>query len=329
MKNEVRSLYRTFGPPKSMGVDPIDNAHPLFFLVRQFLDEVDLAILFNTKRCRYQCRFCALPAQSSRRWIEEDKVLAQFLYVINEAKHTLGVLDRLTIANEGSVLDFDTFPRGALEKIISAAEEILGIKKIVLEIRMEFVKNEVLEDLSDRTRRKLAVLTGFETLDSEIRSAILGRSQDVSLFEAGIEILARNNTDLIAYVLYKPHQLMTDAEARVEASNTIDFLAIACERNGINLTIRLNPMYAAKGTPWYIEAMAAGDKYSPPLLSDVIELADEKRARGIPVYIGLTSEGRAPDNATYKARPEHKKDFLKKAIAMNMFSGSPNISLES
>lgn len=317
MNNEVRSLYRTFGPPKPMGVAPIDNAHPLFFLVRQFLEEVDLAILFNTKRCRYQCRFCTLPAQSSLTWIEEDKVLAQFLYVINEAKHTLGVLDRLTIANEGSVLDFDTFPRRALEKIVAAAEEIRGLKKIVLETRMEFVKDEVLEDLSARTRRKLAVLAGFETLNSEIRSAILGRRQEVSMFEAGIEVLARNNTDLIAYVLYKPSPVMTDAEARVEASTTIDFLVAACERNGVNLTIRLNPMYAATGTPWHNEAMAAGDRYSPPLLSDVVEVAEEKRARGISIYLGLTSEGRATDNATYKARPEYKKDFLKKAIVMN------------
>ncbi len=318
MRDEVRSLYRAFGPPKPMGNAPLNSAHPLFFLVRQFLGEVDLAILFNTKRCRYQCRFCTLPAQSSRTWIEEDKVLAQFRHVINEAKHTLGVLDRLTIANEGSVLDFDTFPRQALNMIIDASEEILGLSKVVLETRMEFVTDDVFRDIRGRTRRKLAVLAGYETLDEEIRSAILGRRQDISTFEAGIGVLARNNTDLIAYVLYKPSPVMTDAEARIEASDTIDFLAALCERSGVKLTIRLNPMYAATGTPWHKEAMAAGDRYSPPLLSDVLEIAKEKRARGVPVYLGLTSEGRATDNTTYKARPEYHKGLLKEAIAMNM-----------
>ncbi|GEO80618.1 hypothetical protein ROR02_07490 [Pararhodospirillum oryzae] len=183
---------------------------------------------------------------------------------------------------------------------------------------MEFVNDEILNNIKSKTRRKIAILAGFETLDPEIRSNILGRRQDVSIFESGIEVLGRSKTDLIAYVLYKPSPLMTDSAARIEASTTIDFLAAACKRNGVNLTIRLNPMYAATGTPWHDEAMAAGDAYSPPLLSDVVEVAKEKRARGIPVYLGLTSEGRATNNTTYKAHPGHTKESLKQAISMNM-----------
>src|SRR4051794_18027211 len=105
----IRELYDNFGPRKPTG-PTISPLQPHYFLLRTFLDEQDLVIIFNTKRCRFQCDFCDLPLKSSRSFISGDKIIDQFLFVVNELKHSLSIIDRLTISNDGSVLDDSTFP---------------------------------------------------------------------------------------------------------------------------------------------------------------------------------------------------------------------------
>ncbi len=166
----IRNLYRQFGPPKPMGSSAGDLDKPHFFLHRKFLGEQDLAILFNTKRCRYQCRFCSLPAKSSQEWIDAEHVVNQFVYVTNELRHSLGVLDRFTIANEGSVFDELTYPVEALQAIVSATRAIPNLWKIVIETRIEFATVERMRAVKEWSGGKtLDVLTGFETLDTGIR----------------------------------------------------------------------------------------------------------------------------------------------------------------
>jgi len=71
-------------------------------LLRRFLTDTDLAILFNTRRCRYQCKFCNLPAKSTTDFVSVEDVISQFDGVFAEVKHAAGVIDRLTIANGNS-----------------------------------------------------------------------------------------------------------------------------------------------------------------------------------------------------------------------------------
>src|SRR5689334_7871628 len=140
--NEVRikELYNQFGPRKLMGQGSQDPRKPHYFLHRTFFGEQDLLIIFNTKRCRYQCHFCQLPAKSSRVLIPEDDIVAQFEYVMGEMKHSLSILNRLTFSNEGSVLDGDTFPQDALLTIARCVHELRLIRTLVLETRLEFVE---------------------------------------------------------------------------------------------------------------------------------------------------------------------------------------------
>ncbi len=148
----AKTLYNDFGQRKYMGNTAPSNRHPLFFLLRSFLGDNDLAILFNTKRCQYQCSFCQLPAKSSKVWIPSDDIIVQFEYIMHEVKHALSILDRISISNEGSVLDQSTFPTSALLEITDCINELRRVRTFVIETRVEFVDIDILSDIKKELR---------------------------------------------------------------------------------------------------------------------------------------------------------------------------------
>lgn len=316
LSDKIHQLYRTYGPSKQMGNSTSDPQRPHFFLHRNFLGEQDLAIIFNTKRCQYQCNFCALPYKSSVNWVETESILAQFESVITEIKHSLGVLDRLTIANEGSVFDERTFSTEALFEIIKSVTRLPRLTKIVMETRLEFVDTKRLQELKTMSGKKIDILTGFETLDEHIRENILGKREPLESFQLGLDRIAACESELTTYVLLKPSPHMSDAQAISEAERSIDYVAENCNQRNIPFTIRLNPMYVAEKTSWARLAKSLKD-YKPPKLTDVIALADKKKSEGIKVYLGLTSEGLSDSQNTYRGREDFSTKLLKQAIIAN------------
>lgn len=315
--NEViRNIYKAHGPRKPMGIPAIDSKHPHFFLVRRFLEEADLAILFNTKRCRYQCKFCNLPAKSTKSFVTSEDITSQFIFVLECIKHSIVIIDRVSMANEGSVFDYETFPRDVLFKIAKSTSIVPSITKLVFESRLEFINSDDLIELKNSTNKTIEILTGFETLDNHIRDNVLHKEETVDSFINGLEIIAKSQSSLTTYVLYKPSQDMNDEDAFNEAEKSIDFLIYQTRRLKIPLCIRLNPMYAAQGTQWENCANKIVE-YKPPKLSDVLSLAIKKDKEGIPIYIGLTSEGLALEKNTYRAREDFTPTLLKRAIMWN------------
>jgi archaeosine synthase beta-subunit len=312
----LHSLYREFGPSKLMGLSAPEYTKPHYFLHRSFLGEQDIAILFNTKRCRYQCKFCALPFKSSNNSISLEDILSQYLYVLSEVKHSLGVLERLTIANEGSVFDAETFDFNALLEIVRSTRVLPKIRKLVFETRLEFIDIHHLKEIKAVSHKKIDILTGFETYDEYIRDYILGKREELDSFLFGLDKLVEVQSDLTTYILFKPSPYMTDGEAITEAERSIDYVAKQCDKRGILFTIRLNPMYVSKETIW-ANLASKTPEYKPPRLSDVLELAHKKRHEGIKIYIGLTSEGLADTSGTYRVREDFSFNLLEQAIQFN------------
>lgn len=317
LENKIRRLYDDFGQRKPMGKAAHDTRKPHYFLHRTFINEQELLIIFNTKRCRYKCHFCQLPAKCSRSWIPDEDILSQFEYVMEELKHSLSVLDRITISNEGSVLDTATFPTNTLLKIAKCIQELRRVRVFVLETRLEFIEPEIIQQI-DRAadRARINILTGFETLDPYIRDEILGKQEPLEKFEEGLDKVAEVGADLTAFVLFKPSQKMTDHEAFIEANKSIDYLVKQCKKRGINLTVRLNPMYAARETIWADIAFDTSE-YKPPRLSDVLKLAFQKTHEGVRIYVGLSTEGLSEERSTYESREDFSRELLKKAILFN------------
>ncbi|WP_435100751.1 hypothetical protein [Arhodomonas sp. AD133] len=313
----LKQYYLTYGPPKPMNSGNGSLEWPHFFLHRNFLGEQDLAILFYTKRCRYQCAFCALPLKSPQTYIDGASIKTQFMNVMEEMKNSIGSFERLTIANEGSVFDETTFCPDTLDEICTSVSVVPNIRKIVIETRLEFAKAERLRALARMSGKTLDILTGFETLDERLRDDVLRKREPLSVFTDGLDEVAAAGGELTTYVLYKPDPAMTDGEAAEEAERSVDYVRDHCAARGISLTIRLNPMYVARGTPWARRAKALGG-YVPPSLADVIALARRKREEGMKIYLGLTSEDLSAPEDTYRGREDFTKNQLKQGILMNL-----------
>lgn len=314
---KARKLYSEFGQQKEMGSSAPGPANPHYFLLRTFRGENDLLIILNTKRCAFQCHFCQLPMKSSKSWIADVDVIAQVGHVFDEVRHSLSILDRVTIGNEGSVLDTTTLSTNVLEQLFAAARELRRVRTIVLETRLEFVDPKILRMLQEiAPRARINILTGFETKNETIRNETLYKRESLDTFLRGLDNVALSGARLTAYVLFKPSPTMTDEEAFAEADLSIDYLVEHTSRRGIELEIRLNPMYLADGTRWTRTALRT-PAYRPPRLTDVMRLAEKKAQQGVSMYIGLSAEGLAGENGTYSSREDYSPRLIRPVKLFN------------
>jgi len=237
---------------------------------------------------------------------------------MNELKHSLSVLDRVTISNEGSVLDTETMPTETLFAIARCVNELRRVRTIVLENRLGFAVPKIIQQINILVpRAKVNILTGFETLDSHIRENILGKQGTLKEFEMGLDRVGEARADLTAFVIFKPSQTMTDSKAIIEASASINYLVKQCENRGIDLTIRLNPMFTAKGSVW-ADIAKNTPEYKPPRLTDIMALASQKTLEGVKMYIGLSTEGLEESlDTTYRSREDFSSKLIKQIIRFN------------
>ena len=318
LEERIKRLYEKYGQRKKMGIKNTQKSkRPYFFLIRSFLGEQDLLVIFYTKKCRFKCTFCSLTSVSCDLPVSGLEILRQFEYVAYEVKHALSILDRITLSNNGSVLDNITMPSATLTKIASCIEEIRRVRTLVLETRLEFVNRRIITGVQNAdSRLKINILTGFETKNEYIREKILGKHMSLQEFELGLDKVADCQAGLTAFVMYKPSPYMTDSEALEEANDSVDYLAQKCEQKGIGLTVRLEPMYASKDTQWTKLAYSL-PSYKPPRLTDVIQLAEKKANEGIRMYIDLSTEDFDLKKGSYKFREDYSQDLLKHAILFN------------
>jgi hypothetical protein len=321
LANLISQLRKEYGQAKQMGSAGASAELPHYFLLRRYLDIIDLLVILNSKRCSYRCFFCQLPAKSSPTWIYADSIKAQFAYVMREMKHALSIVERVTLSNEGSVLDASTLDTSALHDIVETCGLLPSLQSISIETRLEYVELAALGELAKRApQARLNILTGFETQDEHVRDHILGKRESLTSFLRGLDAVAEAMCDLTAYVLYKPHPSHSDLDAYTEAAASIDFLVSHCAERKIDLTVRLNPMYASRGSRWSHESERCAS-YMPPRLSDVLRLAEAKRSEGIRIYLGLSTEGLAA-TGTYRDREDFSRQLLRRALLFNICSPS-------
>lgn len=316
----AQALKAEYGLGKPMVRDMHSPGEPKFMLQRKFLGEEELLIIFNTPACAFSCDFCNLPSDSLPRSgtiFTPDDIRRQFTQAAVEMRHTWHTLDRLTISNDGSVLDEKTFPREALLDIARFTDVYKNIRTLVLETRLEFFDPDFIGKIKKiAPDTKVNILTGFETLYEEIKTKVLGK-EPIHKFLTGLDRVASSGCDLTAYVLFKPGYDMSDEAAYLEAEGSIEFLERECTKRNLELTIRLNPMYKARSTPWAVKAEEHG--WQPPRLTDVLRLARDMRRKGIKIYLGLSAEDLADSKNTYSGREDYSKALIKQAIFFNTY----------
>mgnify|MGYP000991019025 CR=1 FL=1 len=237
--------------------------------------------------------------------------------VLNKYAAALHVVERITLSNDGSILDERTFPPSLLDELVKGLQALPALRRISLETRPEFITMAWLDRLRESSvKAVLDFLVGLETVDDRLRQVVLGKSVARTSFENALDMLASYpNVAVTSYILVKPAREMTDQDALDEACATIDYLHKQTLARGLPLSIRLNPMYVAPGTLWGADATERG--YVAPRLSDVLAAARHAEKLKVPSYIGLSSEGIPGEHATYRDREDFNKTLLKEAIAWN------------
>ncbi len=314
---KIRDLRKEYGQGKPMLGAESSPKKPHYFLLRKYLNENDLLVILNTKRCRYQCHFCQLSDRSSTSWIPGDDILSQFEYVLSEMRHSLDIIERITLSNEGSMLDATTLQGEVLLTIAKCTRQLRRMRTLVIESRVEFITIPVIEHLQKiNPKITINILTGFETLNSFIRDNILGKREPLEIFLQGLDKIAETGIGITSFVLYKPSQTMSDADAFIEAEKSIDYVVMNCQERNIPLTIRLNPMHMAIGSKWAQIAQNTPN-YQPPKLTDVMKLAEKKAQEGVQIYIGLSNEGLNKDGRSYMAREDYSSRLIEQVLLFN------------
>lgn len=315
MIQTVRSVYKQYGQSKNIDLDNDD----CYFLQRNFIGEQDLLIIFNSGVCTHHCKFCTLWKRQP--YLIAKSISEQFMYVVSEMRHSLSVLDRVTLSNNGSMLNENEVDKQELMNILLSLQEIKNIYKYVIETDLRFVNNETIKYFQPfiENNRRIDILTGFETFTESIRNNILGKSISISEFERRLDVLAKGGFDMTAYLLFKPVQDMSDDDALNEAILSAEYLITQTKQRGINLTIRINPMFAARDSEWANIAEKTSN-YQPPKLSDILQLA-QKLNDTVPTYIGLSTESKSELWGSYRTREDFSKELLLTAIKFNNHRG--------
>ncbi len=173
-------------------VRPKLGDEPLSVVTRQVLGKTELIIVFYTRRCRYQCSFCALPSTSAIGDVTARDISKQIDHAFR------GVTDRASITqvslgNEGSLLDTRTFPSEQLAMTLGRViREFPNLQHIVLETRAEFVTAELLDDLLMQIcPTELSMKIGLESADDHVREGILRKRMDMRHFEEVVAVLGK------------------------------------------------------------------------------------------------------------------------------------------
>jgi len=295
------------GPPSSL----------IYHLLRKYRQEVDLLLVLRTPRCWYNCSFCDLPVTSRSFEVTPDEIYEQIRSAIRLYADALDVIDRISVSNNGSVLDARTLPEQALTNILQMANGLPSVTRIILETRPEFVVEPLAMLLRNSAPRLIIdYLIGFETLDDSLRNRVLRKGQSRQAVLDCLDVISLDSKAAATFfILLKPSLDHTDAEAVKETQASILWLSEACEQRGVNMSIRINPMYIDARTQWGKQALKGS--YRPPRLTDALELAQWAEKCGVPAYIGLSDEGLAGPEQTFRAREDYSKALLHQAIFHN------------
>jgi radical SAM enzyme (TIGR01210 family) len=302
-----RVVLRERGDRQTLRIRPKSGDRPISLVLRRFLGEKELIAVLYTRRCAFACTFCTLPSAGAIIDVFSAELAAQ-LDAMTEfvRKEQAGQIARVALGNEGSFLDERTLPSGQLGSAMAAARSIPGAREIILETRPEFVTPTTLGTVDSlKGECSVALKIGLESSDDRLRNGILGKRMSLADFEAAVRYASSFGYALESYVLLKAHPEHTDAQARNEAIETCEYIKRVCAEHEVRLTLRVNSMYMAAGSPWAIRARAAG--WTPPSVFDVAEVMWAVGTDQVRVFAGVSEEGLATRDGHFVAREDFQK----------------------
>lgn len=286
---------------------------PIYAGTRMFLGRRDLVVSFYTKKCQFQCTYCALPQRSAPEDVSASDLNIQVDGLFQRFEEEIPRFQQFSFGNEGSALDEKRFHLASLRRLLERVGDMASLEVLSIETRVEYVSRSRLEDIRSRTLvPKLDITVGFETQDDQIRQGVLRKNTSRRVMEDRIRLAADLGVRLTSYVMIKPAPWMTERDGIREAIATMEYLGEQCERSGVELVIYLTPMYVAEGS--HLQLVSKPGAWVPPTIQSIYEVVIAGHAMGLPVYTGLWSEGMAGEGGDYRGRDGYDP-VLRSALA--------------
>ncbi len=216
---------------------------------------------------------------------------AQLAAALDRHEAALPGVIELDLFCSGSLLcDLEVPPPARLLLIDLAARRLPGLRAIMIESRPEYITTEVMQPLVEAlpAQVRLEVGIGLESADKIIREERIRKGFTLDQYREAAEVLAQSGAALVSYLLLKPMGTAED-EAALDVIKSGRFLAGLARDLGLTSRVALEPTFVPEETELYGE-MAAG-RYTPPSLWTVLKVAREMSSLGLPVHVGLSSEG--------------------------------------
>lgn len=287
-----------------------DDNRPADLWFQKSHEGLILFVVFYTQACRWsRCLGCNLPSTCSVEHVDFQAIMNQisFLFRCPEVLAERYDIKKIIVSNNGSVLDEATFSTTALMYLIAKLNKYLSnLSTLSLETRPEYVDPVELEMLKralseGRTTTQLELAVGFEAYDPAIRNDHFDKGLDFDKFENFIKLVRPFGYHIKCYFMQKPVPDMTDEQAVEDVRKGIEYLTEISRSHQIEISMHLNPTYAASGTI-LAEKFTAG-KYSPPRLLDVakaiLSAGRFPESERINIFVGLNDEGLAVEGGSF------------------------------
>ena len=247
-------------------------------------------IILKTRGCWWGrmsgCTMCGYIYDSSKEKRQEDIINA-----FDTSLEGLEGIEYLKIFNSGSFFDPGEMSTDTAKAIFQKAYGIKSIRRVQVESRPEFLKQDILEDVVRSIDKELEIGIGIETTSDYIREHCINKGFNLRDVKDAIKVLKNLNIKVKAYLLIKP-LFLTEKEAIEDAIKSgIEVYGLGADR------ISFNPVNVQRGT--LVEYLWKRREYRPPWLWSVVEVLKEVSSRvDVPVLSHPTAAGkiRGPHN---------------------------------
>ncbi len=230
-----------------------------------------LTMILRTVGCRWnRCTMCGYAGEGAPASAED--LIAQYENAMQRSSPDVSVVK---IYTSGSFLDPQEMPVGARDEILKRLEAV-GIKRLVIESRPEYITAETIEICLSHLQTEFAI--GLETSNDLIREHVIQKGFTFRDYVEASEAVHRQGGRVKAYLLQKP-PLLTEGQSLQDA------ITSALQARPFADVLSLNLCNIQRNT--LVERMWERGEYRPPWLWSALEVL-----KSVPGPYCLRSSGR-------------------------------------
>jgi archaeosine synthase beta-subunit len=215
-----------------------------------------LTMILRTVGCRWnRCTMCGYAGEGAPASAED--LIAQYENAMQRSSPEVSVVK---IYTSGSFLDPQEMPVGARDEILARLEAV-GIKKLVIESRPEYITAETIEICLSHLQTEFAI--GLETSNDLIRDHVIQKGFTFRDYAEASEAVHRQGGRVKAYLLQKP-PLLTEGQSLQDAVTS------ALQARPFADVLSLNLCNIQRNT--LVERMWERGEYRPPWLWSAVKV---------------------------------------------------------